>query len=760
MKRRTFLLAGLGTSGALVFGWSLLPPRQRLLGATSPYATGGAVVLNGWVTIAPDDTVTVVVPKAEMGQGIHTALAMILAEELECAWEQVRVAHGPIDRIYGNVAMIVEALPLHPDVNNPLARALRWMTAKTAREMGVMMTGSSSSVRDCWMPMREAGASARASLVAAAAAQLGVSASECRVERGAVVCGTTRLRYGALASAAAALRPSRVTLKSLAACTLMGKAQPRLGIAETLRGAPTYGIDVRLPGMRFAAVEMSPTFGATPISDDRQTVLARPGVRGVVTLAAGRYGNVPGVAVVADTWWLAQRALTDLRITWSAGTHDAITSDVITTQLREAAAGTVGLPFRWVGDSDRALSEAATTLRATYEAPFLAHAALEPPNATVRVTNDGAELWVGTQVPGMARAAVAHEAGVPEESVRVHQYLIGGGFGRRLDVDFIAQATAIAKATPGIAVQTIWSRENDLRHDLYRPAAVSDLRAALDANGTLTAFVSHSAGQAPLKAYSRRVGLALSSVVPDRTTAEGTWDQPYEFAAFRAAHAEVDLPVPVGMWRAVGHSHQAFFVESFLDEIAAATQQDPAVFRASLLQQHPRALRVLKEVVARSSWSQPLPPTADGRAQARGIALHESLGTIVAEVAEISLMGDGTIQVHRVVVAVDCGFAVNPNMITQQVESAIVFGLSAALHGAITIERGAVREGSFGDYRPLRMAECPVIETHILPSMEPPSGVGEPPLPPIAPAVANALCALTGARLRALPLRLPAVATR
>ncbi len=755
MKRRTFLLAGVGAGGALFVGWALRPPRQRLRGATLPETAAGVVALNGWVTIAADDTVTVVVPKLEMGQGIHTALAMVLAEELGCAWETIRVAPSPIDDVYGNVSGIVEGLPFHPDDANPLVRGVQWMAAKTARELGIMMTGSSSSVRDCWMPMREAGASARASLVAAAAARLGVTPESCHVERGVVLHGERRLRFGELAAEAAASPVNQVTLKALSESTVMGIATPRLDAGTSVRGQKRYGIDVTIPDMGYAAVTMSPTFGGRPTHFDRAAAMRVNGVRAVVPLSGSRYGDPAGVAVVANSWWTAHRALAALAVQWDAGPHATLSSASITAQLRATVAEDGGLPFRRGGDVSGAFATAAKVFESVYEVPYLAHAAMEPLNATVRVLPDGAEVWTATQVPNYARDAVAHVTGRRKDAVTVHQQMAGGAFGRRLDVDFIAQAAAIAKAVPGVAVQLLWSREDDMRHDVYRPAGIGRLRAAVDGNNRITAFTSHSVSQAGFAMNSRRVGFTIGAHTPDRTTAEGAWDQPYEFPALRVAHSTVSLPVPVGMWRSVGHSLQAFFVESLLDEIAVATGQDPVALRLSLLAAHPRARHVLTEVAERSGWGTPLAPWSDGQPRARGIALHASYGTTVAEVAEVSLSPEGQIRVHRVVAVMDCGFPVNPDSIVQQIEGGIIYGLSAALHGEITIEQGRAVPGNFDTYRALRLSECPAIEAHVVRSMEEPSGVGEPSLPPIAPAVANALYKLTGVRVRTLPLRPP-----
>ena len=761
MKRRTFLLAGLGTGGTLFLGWALLPPRQRLLGRTLPDTNGNAVALNGWLTIAPDDTVTVVVPKAEMGQGTHTALAMLMAEELACDWARVRVEHSPIDKIYGNVSALVEGLPFAPDANGTLVRGIRWMMAKTARELGVMMTGGSSSVRDCWMPMREAGASARASLIAAAAATWGVAASTCRAEQGTVIgADGRRLRFGELASQAAQHRPTTITLKATADFTVIGKPMPRLDSAAKSNGTATYGIDVSFPDMLYAAVGMSP-FGATTAPSVTAAQMAQSramsGVRAVVSLPGSRYGDPPALAVVAESWWQAHKAARAFATTTTAEAN-AVSTVTVMQEIRSTLRNDDGMPLRFYGGAKKLLAAAARSVDATYEAPYLAHVTMEPMNATVRVSNGGAELWTGTQVPGYARAAVAHVLGIDDEDVTVHQHILGGGFGRRLDVDYIAQAAAIAKTAPGVPVQLIGSREDDIQHDFYRPATVSRLRAALDADGRVTAFVAHSAGQAPFKAYSKRVGFLLTQSGPDRTSSEGTWDQPYAFPALHASHSETESAIPVGSWRSVGHSHQAFFVESFIDELAAAATQDPAAYRAALLQSHPRALRVLQLATEKSGWGSPLAPAPDGRPRARGIALHAAFGSIVAEVAEVSVASDGHIRVHRVVAAVDCGLAVNPNIITQQIESGVIDGLSAALHGELAIEGGTPRESNFHQYRLLRIDECPVIETHIVPSLDVPSGVGEPGLPPIAPAVGNALFTLAGTRLRSLPLRMPSEA--
>lgn len=758
MRRRTFLLAGLGAAGALFVGWSLTPPRQRLYPNNAPNPGDGSVPLNGWLAIGTDGQVTIMAPKAEMGQGIHTALAMLVAEELDCDWRQVRVVHSGIDRIYNNIAAIVDGLPFHEDIQDTrTVRAVRWLTAKSIREFGVMMTGGSSSVRDVWEVARTAGATARAQLVAAAALRAEVPVSQCRTEGGVVFAGTQQFRYGALVRDAAAQRVEQVTLRTPQQFRIIGRDTARLDVDATVGGLPRYAIDVYVEGMLSAAVLMAPALGATVQRFDRQAALARPGVRAVVELPGSRYGDAPGLAIIADSWWQAKQALPALNAQWSASPHASLSSAGIAEQLRTAAASDTGLPFRSYGDAVETLAQAARTIDVTYEAPYLAHATMEPMNATVRVNAEGAEVWTSTQVPGFARAAVASVLGLGDDEVKLHQQVLGGGFGRRLEVDYVAQAATIAKALPGVAVQTIWSREDDMRHDFYRPAAASRLRAGLDTNGRVTSVVCHSAGQAPFKALSRRLGIVFTQYGPDKTTAEGTWDQPYEFPALRSAHAEVELPVPVGSWRSVGHSHQGFFFESFVDELAHAAKADPLRYRQELLTRHPRARAVLDAVATESGWGTPLPLTADGRPQARGVALHWSFDTVVAMVAEVSMRVNGGVQVHRIVAAVDCGLAVNPNGIRQQVEGSVVYGLSAALYGEVLVDQGQLRPGNFHEYPPMRMSECPAVNTVIVPSSRVPSGIGEPALAVVAPAVANALFALTGTRLRALPLRMPAV---
>ena len=757
LKRRRFILGTLGIGSALVLGWGLLPPRQRLTGSAKLPVAQGQQGFNGWVKIGSDDLVTVMVPKSEMGQGVNTSLAMLLADELDADWSRVRTEHPPIDAIYNNLATMVEGLPFHPDDQGWVKRGAGWLTAKTMREVGLMATGGSSSIKDLWLPMREAGASARAMLVAAAAQAWGVPAAECQVAQGLVshAASGRSARFGELAERAAALPlPDKLRLKSHAEFKLIGQPVKRHEAAAKQDGSAQFGIDTVLPGMLYASVVMCPTLGGSVASFDAQAASALPGVKKVLAVP-GQRGGSGAVAAVADTPWHAMQAARAIQVQWDHGPAAALSSTDITRQLTQALTAGEGFAYRSVGDAPAAIQQAARTISAEYHAPLLAHATLEPQNCTVLFNQGNARVWAPTQVPGLARWAAAKALGLNAEQVELHVTLLGGGFGRRLDVDFIAQAATIARALPGQAVQTCWTREQDQTHDFYRPPCVARYQAGFDAQGKLLAWTARSAGPSIVQQFLHRQ-FGLPGAGPDKTTAEGAFDQAYEWPNARVGHAIVDLPVPVGFWRSVGHSHQAFFKESFIDEAAHAAGQDPLAFRLALLQRHPRHRAVLQRAADKAGWGQALASHGDGAKKARGVALHSSFGSIVAQVAEVSIdpTNPKRIRVHRVVAAIDCGTAVNPNGIRQQMDSAVVFGLSAALSGEITLDKGQVQQTNFHQQEPLRLADCPLIETEIIASTEPPEGVGEPGTPPIAPAVANALFTLTGQRLRSLPLRL------
>ncbi|WP_429206509.1 molybdopterin cofactor-binding domain-containing protein [Massilia sp. UYP11] len=736
------------------------PPRQRLHPSRPLELAGDEVALNGWVALAPDGAVSVVVPRSEMGQGVHTALPMLVAEELDVGLDAVRVVAPPIDKIYANVTVLRENLPFHPDDAGRTAQGARWLMEKVGRELGIMFTGGSSSVRDAWLPMREAGAVARAMLVRAAADAWQARVEDCRTEDGFVIHLDGRSAgYGALAAlaarAGAGLTAKDVRLKPPSAFRLIGQPQPRLDSRAKADGSARFGIDARPAGMVYAALAMAPAIGATVAAFDADAVRRMPGVLAVVDVSSALVGRsgagaaaaaAAGIAVVASTWWQARQAAQALPVTWQPGAGAAVSSAAVMAGLARALDDKQGHVYHETGTQAvaGAAPHGARTLRAEYRAPFLAHAALEPVNCTAQVMRGKVRLWASTQVPSIALDCAARVAGVAREDVEIEVMLLGGGFGRRLEVDMVAQAVAIAKALGGQPVQLIWTREQDMMHDVYRPAALARFTAQLGADGAILAWDSKSASGAIGHQYVER-SLGLPGLGPDKTTAEGAYDHQYPIPNQRVAHVTVDSQVPIGYWRSVGHSHNAFFKESFLDEVAHAGGHDPVALRRTLLARHPRALAVLDAAVGAAG--QPPP----GRAH--GVALHRSFGSTVAQVAEVSVE-DGEIRVHRVVCAIDCGLAVNPNIVAQQVESGVVFGLSAALAGEITIEEGTVQQSNFGDYPLLRIAQAPQVETIVMASRAHPEGVGEPAVPPVAPAVAAAVFKLTGQRLRSLPLRL------
>ncbi len=739
-------------------GWAVRAPRSRLQpDGLRVDRADGTRPLNGWVAVTPDDRVIVQVPKTEMGQGVLTSLAMVLADEMDADWARVSTEHPPIDRIYNNLSTLVDGLPFHPDDRGLVKHSVEWLAAKAAREFGLQITGGSTSVKDLWLPMREAGAAARALLVSAAASRWKVEQEACSVRNGEIHHAATgrRARFGELAADAALLPlPTSVKLKTPEQFQLIGRDMHRLDAAAKARGQASFGIDLRLPGMLYASVRMCPTLGGRALRFKPDAAASMPGVKKVVSID-GLNGGTGCVAAIADTPWHAMKAVEAVTVEWDDGPAARFDSQEALKQMAQQLQPDDGFTYRREGDVAAAMLTATSTVEAEYRAPWLAHMGLEPTNCTVQIDQGRATVWAPTQVPGLARLAVQQATGLEPDAIDIRVQQLGGGFGRRLDVDFIAQAAAIARHAGGVPVQTFWSRAEDTQHDFYRPAAVSRFKAGLDAKGAIVAWHNVSIGQSIVHQVLGRL-FGLPGAGPDKTTVEGAYDQPYEWPAVRVAHCIVDLPVPVGFWRGVGHSHQAFFKESFLDECAVAARADPVAYRAAQLQRHPRHLAVLRKVAAMAQWGRKPAAAAntDGVRRALGVALHQSFGTIVAQVAEVSVGTDKRIRVHRVWCAVDCGTAVNPTGVRQQVEGGILFGLSAALYGGVTITKGRVTQSNFHDAPALRFDETPTIQTEIMPSTAHPEGMGEPGTPPIAPAVANALFALTNQRLRSLPLTL------
>ena len=760
LSRRALLWSGLGASGALVLGWTLLPPRERLGRADTLPAAVGEVGLNGWLRIAADGGAVLAMPYAEMGQGVHTALQMMVAEELALPLDRVALTEAGDETLYGNVAVVEASLATHPrhsgpGRDGPSLRLGRWMLRKVGRELGIVITGGSSSMADAFEVVRWAAATARAQLLGAASLQWKLPVAELTLADGVIShASDQRAHYGELARAAALTPPGEVRLTPRAQWAVLGRSQPRTDALDKSRGRATYGIDVRLPGLLFAVVRHAPTLGGAPGRFDADATLRRPGVERVVRLGA-EAGSTDALAVVARGTWQAMQAARQMVVEWQGRPAGALDSALIERQLEHAARAAAreagGAVFHQQGDAAVALAHSARRLEALYRAPYLAHATMEPMNCTARVSADGreVEVWAPTQVPGLARAVAARVAGVAASQVRLHMTLMGGGFGRRLEVDHVAQAVRVAMDTGGRPVQLLWPREEDFSHDVYRPAGAALLQGGLDSSGRLLALAIHSAGDAVAPRWAERnAPLLVGPDGMDKTTSEGLFDLPYAIAHQRIAHVATRSGVPVGNWRSVGHSHNAFFSEGFIDELAHAAGADPLAFRLRLLADMPRHAAVLSLAAERAGWGRP-PPAG----RARGLALHESFGSIVAMVMEVSL-ADGRPRVHRVVCAADCGTVIHPDGVAQQVEGSVVFGLTAALHGRIDIVGGAVVQKNFPDQPLMALRDTPAIETHLVASEAPPTGMGEPAVPPVAPALANALFALTGQRPRDLPLRL------
>ena len=753
MKRRTWLLSALGATGALVVGWGVMPARSRLGSPELMLQTQGDVALNGWIKIAKDGAVILAMPRSEMGQGVHTALAMLVAEELDVPLSQVRLEQAGADSIYGNVAMLVASLPFHPldsegGEKPTKIKMAEWVVGKVARELGINATGGSSSMADLWDPLRMAAATARASLVQAAASAWQVPAKDITVANGVLQHTSGKsAHFGDMAAAAAGAKLQDVATKARQDWKLIGQSTARTDIPSKVTGQAEFGLDVRLPGMLFAAMRMSPVLGGTASSMDTQAALAIAGVENVVKIDAWG-GGTGGVAVVGKSSWHARQGAQAVKVQWQNPSTVLADTARIQADLLKALNTESGFTFHEQGVPTQAEKAAATRIDALYQAPYLAHATMEPMNCTAQFKDGKVEIWVPTQVPQMAREMAAKVAKVDKDQVTVHVTQLGGGFGRRLEVDFIGQAVQLAMTCQGQAVQLSWSREEDMTHDFYRPMHLAKFQASLDEKGEVTSLRIKSAGDAITPRWMARAAPHLSGPIdmPDKTTAEGLFDLPYGFASQHMSHVATQSGVPVGFWRSVGHSHNAFFSESFIDELAVATKQDPLAFRLKLLKDAPRYAAVLQLAADKAAWGKPLPA---GRA--RGIALHESFGSIVAQVAEVSLE-QGQIRVHRVVCAIDCGTVVNPGTVAQQMESSVIYGLSAALFGKIDIVGGVVQQGNFPSYPMVTLGQAPHVETHIVPSTRDPAGVGEPAVPPIAPAVGNALFALTGKRQRALPL--------
>jgi len=705
ISRRGFLQAGATAGGGLLLSLSLAFPNRDAEAAAADSFTP-----NAFIRIEPDGQIVLTVPYVEMGQGTYTSMPMLIAEELEVDLKQVQVEHAPPnEKLYGN----------------PLLG-------------GIQVTGNSNAVRASWQPLRQAGATARAMLVTAAAKRWNVDPASCRAQSGEVLHTPTgkRIKYGELAADAARIPiPGNVPLKRPQDFKLIGTSAKRLDTPAKVNGTAVYGIDARPPGVKIATLAQSPVFGGRVKSVDDAAAKAVKGVRQIVRLD-------DAVAVVADHMGAGKKGLAALNVEWDDGPHAKLNTAEIASELEKATL-TSGAVAQNIGNVEAALASAVTKVEAAYQVPFLAHATMEPMNCTVHVRKDGCEIWVGSQVLARVQAAAAKTAGMPLAKVTVHNHLIGGGFGRRLDVDGVIRAVEIAKHVDG-PVKVVWTREEDIQHDMYRPYWFDRFSAGLDAKGMPVAWNHRYAGSSVLSRWAPP--FFNNGLDPDTT--EGAIDLVYALPNMHVEYVRVEPPgIPTAFWRSVGPSHTVFMVESFMDELAAAAKQDPVTYRLALLDKTPRAKAVLALAAEKAGWGQRLPERIG-----RGVSLQFVFATYMAQVAEVEVAKDGSVRVRRVVCAVDCGTAVNPNTVQAQIQSGIMFGVTAALHGEITVKNGRVEQSNFDNYQILRMNEAPAIEVHIVQNSEPPGGMGECGTSCIVPAVANAIFAATGKRLRKMPV--------
>ncbi|MDR3409293.1 MAG: xanthine dehydrogenase family protein molybdopterin-binding subunit [Methylovirgula sp.] len=701
LSRRTFIKAGAAAGGGLLLSFTLAQPAAA--------ETVGEFAPDAFIRIDNDGKIALIVCQVEMGQGTYTSMPMLIAEELEAPLNQVHVEHAPPDnKLYAN----------------PL--------------IGFQVTGGSTSVRGFWKPLREAGATARTMLVTAAAQSWGADPATCRAEAGQVIHTPSgrKLDYGDLAAEAAKLPvPAQVALKDPKDFKLIGTPAKRLDTPPKVNGTAKYGIDTRVPGMKIATVMACPVFGGKLGSVDESKAKAVNGVRQIV-----RLDNA--VAVVADHMGAAKKGLAALVLTWDEGLNAKLTTRDIADQL-DKATQMPGVVAARAGDVDKAIASAAKTVEAVYREPLLAHTTMEPINCTVHVRKDGCDIWVGSQVLARAQATAAAVTGLPLDKIVVHNHLLGGGFGRRLEVDFVTQAVRIAQQVDG-PVKVVWTREEDIHHDIYRPYYLSRLRAGLEASGAPVAFHHRVGGPSILSRWAPpafRNGIDIDIV----DGASG----PYAFPNVLVDYVRQEPPpgLVVGWWRGVGVTHNAFIVEGFVDELAATAGKDPVAYRRALLDKAPRARAVLDLAAEKADWGKVLPPRSG-----RGVALVFGFGTYIAQIAEVAVEKDGSVKIKRVVCAVDCGEVVNPDTVKAQIEGGIIYGATAALYGEITIENGRVQQNNFDSYQALRMNEAPVIEVYLIKNHEAPGGMGEPGTPPAAPAIINAIFAATGKRLRKLPI--------
>jgi isoquinoline 1-oxidoreductase subunit beta len=738
---RRRLLAGGGIGVGLLVGYALWPSTPKL---DLPLREDERL-LNGWLKIGTDGRIVVIVPQAEMGQGVFTALPMIIADELGASWGQVAVEPAPLHATYMNSGLFLGELE-ESSMPGMIKTVVRWGATKVLEVLNLQLTGASSSVRGYAQTLRLAGAAAREMLCKAAAKRWQVDWTACQTRDGFVIMGDKSIGFGELAEAAALEVPSDTpALRPDDDRRIVGQNVARLDIPSKVDGSVQFGLDVRIPDLVYAAIEVGPANGAKLLTLDEAPARETAGVLDVVK-------GADWYAVVASSWWVANEAVKQLTATFARDGLDTLNSNAIDAALLDGLDRPEARSYEEIGDVS-ALATERSAIQADYTVPYLAHACLEPMNATVRINGDTVDVWAPTQSATVAAINVAQALDLPRDAVRVYPTFLGGGFGRKAEGDACRQAAIIAKQV-GKPVQLIWSREVDTRHDKFRPGAAARFRASLSADGKIAAWSARLASDSLTYSFMSRLYPRLARPEPDRAAVEGVVGMPYSVPSVKVEHAYVPIGIPLGYWRAVGHSFSAFYVESFMDELAAAAKADPVAFRLRHLGQSPRHAAVLQAVAERADWNKPL-RRKDGIKRGRGIALHESFKSIVAQVVEVSWSEKQGLTIDRVVCGIDCGSVIHPDTVVGQMEGSIIFALTAALKGRITFDGGEALEQNFDAYPLLTLPETPDIEVFLLPSGAPLGGVGEPGVPPLAPALANAIFNATGQRLRALPLQIP-----
>ncbi len=745
--RRSFLIGSAAIVGGVAFGYYKY--KQPYKNPLEDEVAEGEATFNPYVKIMVDNTVTIIVPRIEVGQGVSTTLAALVAEELDVDMAKINVEHGPASSAYHNQAFADDFAPFSHNERSFLASNTRDSMKVAIKLLGIQATGGSSSTKDAYQKMRQAGCAARETLKLAAANKLGVDVSSLKTEDGHVISGSGKIPYGELILAAGKLDPpSELKLKPKSEWKILGRSQKRTDMLAKVTGAPIYGIDVTLPGMVYGTVRMNPNLGGKMLEFDASVAEKMPGVIKIVDMSGPEneaFGG--GIGVIATNTWAAFKAAEAVKIVWGNADYPE-TSDEIFQTLEKAVSGSDGYRLRNDGDSETAFADAprVSLVEAEYRVPYLAHACMEPLNATAWFKEGKLQVWTSTQMPTIIRDDCAYEAGIDGDKITIHCTNAGGSFGRRAGVDFSRFATRLARHADGMPLQLVWTREEDTRHDTYRPAAIGRFKARLGDDGLPVALDVKIASQSITSNMLYRIYPSLFFAGPDKLIVEGAFDQPYSVENYRVREIQVDLSVPVGFWRSVGYSYNGFFNESFIDEIAIKSKTDPVELRLKLLKDYPVAVDVIKKVASMANWGATLP-----EGHGMGIAFTLSYGSWVAEVVEVSML-DGEVRIENVWCAVDVGVALDPSIIKAQVMSGVVFGLSSAMGQEITFADGAVEQGNFDDYDAMRMSQCPNIHVEILENAEHMGGVGEIGTPPSIPALANAIFAATGKRIRTMPL--------